>query len=81
MKVYNNAAVLPKSAIMSSDVLDEFWIMKLINDSTAVKVGIEKGIEDSNMVQILTPKLNANDKIVFVGAYGLPDTANVKVGR
>ena len=81
LKVYNDSAVLPKSAIMSSDVLDEFWIMKLINDSTAVKVGIEKGIEDSNMVQILTPKLNANDKIVFVGAYGLPDTANVKVGR
>ena len=76
-----NSAVLPKSAIMSSDVLDEFWIMKLINDSTAVKVGIEKGIEDSDMVQVLSPKLNADDKIVFVGAYGLPDTANVKIGK
>ena len=81
VKVFNNSVVLPKSAIMSSDVLDEFWIMKLINDSTAVKVGIKKGIEDSDMVQILSPKLNAGDKIVFVGAYGLPDTANVKIGK
>lgn len=81
LKVYNNSAVLPKSAIMSSDVLDEFWIMKLINDSTAVKVEIEKGIEDGDIIQILFPKLNSNDKIVTVGAYGLPDTANVRVGK
>ncbi len=81
LKIYRDSAVLPKSAIMSSDVLDEFWIMKLVNDTTAVKIGIEKGIEDSDMVQILSPKLNANDNIIFVGAYGLPDTANVKVGK
>ena len=81
IKIYKGAAVVPKSAIMSSDVLDEFWIMKLINDTTAAKVVVNKGIEDGNLVQILSPQLSAGDQIVIVGAYGLPDTANVNIRR
>lgn len=81
MKEFKNTTTLPKSAIMSSDVLDEFWIMKLINDTTAVKINIEKGIEDNNLIQIISPKLHKEDRIVIVGAYGLPDTAIVKVGK
>lgn len=81
VKEFKNSIVLPKSAIMSSDVLDEFWIMKLINDTTAVKVNIQKGIEEDENVQILSPKLNKEERIVLVGAYGLPDTAFVKIGK
>jgi multidrug efflux pump subunit AcrA (membrane-fusion protein) len=81
LKKFKNSIVLPKSAVMSSDVLDEFWIMKLINDSTAVKVKINKGIEDGDIVQILSPALSVKDKIVLAGAYGLPDTANIKIGK
>jgi len=81
LKELKNSTALPKSAIMSSDVLDEFWIMKLINDTTAVKINVDKGIEDNNLVQIISPKLNKEDRIVIVGAYGLPDTAIVKIGK
>lgn len=78
---FKNSIVLPKSAVMSSDVLDEFWIMKLINDSTAIKVSVKKGIENGDEIQILSPELSAKDKIVLTGAYGLPDTANVIIGK
>ena len=48
----NKATVLPKNAILSNETLDNFWIMKLINDTTAIKVFIKKGIENDSLVQI-----------------------------
>ncbi len=76
-----DALTLPKSAILSNETLEIFWIMKLINDSTAVRVDIQKGIENDSLIQILKPQFNLNDRIIFDGAYGLPDTANVVIGK
>jgi hypothetical protein len=68
---------MPKSAVMSNETQDRFWIMKLIDDSTAVRFDIRKGIENDSLVQIVRPRLDPNDRIVSEGAYGLPDTARV----
>jgi hypothetical protein len=76
-----NALVLPKTCVLSDETLNEFWIMKLINDSTAVKVGIKKGIENKTLVQILTPKLNIEERIISEGGYSLADTAKVIIER
>jgi multidrug efflux pump subunit AcrA (membrane-fusion protein) len=70
---------LPKSAVMSNETLEKFWVMKLINDSTAVRIDIQKGIENDSLIQILDPQLNLNDQIIVDGAYGLPDTASVVI--
>ena len=70
---------LPKSAILSNETQTEFWVMKLINPTTAVKTAITKGIAAGGRVEILTPKFSANDKIVVTGNYGLADTAKVKI--
>lgn len=75
------AQVLPKSAILSNETEDEFWIMKLINDSTAVKVVVRKGIEGSGNVEILNPILSKTDRIIKTGNYGLADTAKVKIQK
>lgn len=79
VNVIKNAVVLPKSAIQSDETLTNFWIMKLINDTTAVKTIITKGIENDSLVQIISPRLSSTDKIIIDGAYGLPDTAKVIV--
>ncbi|AFH47887.1 RND family efflux transporter protein [Ignavibacterium album JCM 16511] len=79
VNVIKNAIVVPKSAVQSDETLTNFWIMKLINDSTAVKTIITKGIENDTLVQIINPKLLLTDKIIVDGAYGLPDTAKVVV--
>jgi len=70
---------LPKSAILSNETQTEFWVMKLINPTTAVKTAITKGIEAGGRVEILTPKFLPGDKIVATGNYGLADTAKVKI--
>ena len=51
--------------------------MKLINDTTAVKVPVKTGIEKGDTVQVISPEFSANDKILSGGNYGLADTAKV----
>ena len=70
---------LPKSAVLSNETLDKFWVMQLINDSTAVRVEVQKGIENDSLIQILKPQFNLTDRIIIDGAYGLPDTASVVI--
>lgn len=74
-----NTASLPKSAILSNETQTEFWVMKLTNPTTAIKVPVKKGIEAGDRVEILSPKFLPTDKIVVTGNYGLADTAKVKV--
>jgi multidrug efflux pump subunit AcrA (membrane-fusion protein) len=74
-----NAQSLPKSAILSNETQTEFWVMKLIDPTTAIKVNVTKGIEIGDRVEILTPKFSPDDKIVITGNYGLSDTAKVKI--
>lgn len=74
-----NAASLPKTAILTNETQTEFWVMKLINPTTAVKVPVKKGIEVGDRVEILSPKFSPQDKIVVTGNYGLTDTAKVKI--
>lgn len=74
-----NAQVLPKSAVLTNETEYEFWVMKLINDSTAVKVNVKKGIENSNITEVLSPKFSKTDRIIISGNYGIADTAKVKI--
>lgn len=70
---------LPKEAVLANETQTDFWVMKLINNTTAVKVPVKKGIESGDKIEILSPKFSAQDKIVVTGNYGLPDTAKVKI--
>jgi multidrug efflux pump subunit AcrA (membrane-fusion protein) len=74
-----NTASLPKSAILTNETQTEFWVMKLINPTTAIKVPVKKGIEVDDRVEILSPKFSPQDKIIVTGNYGLADTAKVKI--
>jgi len=70
---------VPQSAVMSDETQETFWIMKLVNDSTAVRFDAVKGIENDSLVQIVRPTLRPDDRVVSDGAYGLPDTAAVSI--
>lgn len=74
-----NAQVLPKSAVLSNETEDEFWVMKMTNDSTAIKVPVKKGIENDKLIEIVSPIFKSNERIISTGNYGIADTARVKV--
>jgi len=75
----DNAVSLPKSSILADETMKSFWVMKLINDTTAIKVLVITGISDKEDVQIKMPVFKDTDLFLFSGNYGLGDTANVKV--
>jgi multidrug efflux pump subunit AcrA (membrane-fusion protein) len=75
----DHAISLPKAAILTNDVQSDFWVMKLIDSTTAVKISVKKGIETKDKVEILEPAFTAGDKILLTGNYGLPDTAKVRI--
>lgn len=72
------AQTLNKKAVLSNETQTDFWVMKMINDSTAVKVPVKTGIESGGKVEIISPEFQPKDKILLNGNYGLEDTAKVK---
>jgi multidrug efflux pump subunit AcrA (membrane-fusion protein) len=80
-KAISNTISVLKSAVLSDEVQSEFWIMQLIDSTTAVKVPIKKGIENDTHIEIISPALKLTDKILLTGNYGLPDTAKVIINQ
>jgi len=74
-----NAVSLPKQSVLSDETQTNFWVMKLIDDSTAAKVPVTKGIEIADRVEILAPKFSVSDKFLLTGNYGLADTARIRI--
>ncbi len=71
------AQVLPKTALLADEAQTQFWVMKLINDSTAVKISVQKGLETDTEIEITDPQFNSSDRIIYSGNYGLADTAKI----
>ena len=78
VKQKQNAVSLPLEAIQTNETQDAFWVMKLINDSLAVKIPITVGLQNDSLREIISG-IGINDKIIVKGAYGLPDSSLVKL--
>jgi multidrug efflux pump subunit AcrA (membrane-fusion protein) len=79
LKSTRTAPALPKAAVLTDDAQSNFWVMKMIDSATAVKVPVIKGMETADKVEILRPLFHPGDRVLLSGNYGLPDTAKVKI--
>lgn len=77
--ISQKAISLPKETVLTNETQNEFWVMKLISDTVAVKVPVVKGIETKSDVEILSPAFLPDDRIILTGNYGLPDTAFIRI--
>ena len=75
----NNVLILPKSSVLSDEVMKKFWVMKLINDTTAVKIPVATGITGADSIEIISPVFGAADRFLTSGNYGLGDTATIRI--
>ncbi len=75
----NDVPSLPKEAVLTDESQANFWVMKMTDSATAVKVPVTKGMESGDRVEIVSPLFTQTDKILLKGNYGLPDTAKVKI--
>jgi multidrug efflux pump subunit AcrA (membrane-fusion protein) len=78
---HSKVMLIPKEALLTNEVQQDFWVMKIIRDSIAVKIHVRKGFENDNRVEVFSPNLSVNDEVITEGAYGLPDSTIVKVLR
>ena len=76
-----NGFTLPKECVYADDSQQNFWVMKLLNDSVAVKIPVEKSLENGESVAIVSPKFNLDDRFVMQGGYGLSDTAKISIQK
>ena len=77
----HQSLLLPRNAIMTNEEQSKFWVMKIKNDSVAVKVPIQKGIENDSMTEIASPRVKPTDTIISEGAYGLANGSIVKITK
>jgi len=73
------AQTLPVSAVLSNETEDQFWVMKMTSDSTAVRVPVKKGIQNGLVMEIIYPIFAKGERIISSGNYGLADTSRVKI--
>jgi hypothetical protein len=71
--------LVSRNSLMTNETQSEFWVMKIIGDTLAVKIPVIKGIENDSVAEITTPMLNINDLVISEGAYGLSDSTVVKI--
>ena len=74
-----NTISLPKPAVLSDEMQKDFWVMKVVDSNTAVKVPIIRGIETTDRVEVISPQFSVDDKFILTGNFGLPDTAKIKI--
>lgn len=77
--IRNHSISLPRASVLSNETQSEFWVMKMTDSTTAVKVLVKKGIETPDRIEILSPVFLNTDRILVSGNYGLGDTARVKI--
>lgn len=78
---HRHALLISKSALMTNETQGEFWIMKIDSGNLAVKVPVVKGISNDSIVEILSDRLQVNDRVITDGAYGLSDSSVVKIAE
>lgn len=72
------ALCIKRSAIQTSETQDEFWVMKLVNDSLAIKVRVTLGLQNDSLCEITSGNIRPDDRLIINGAYGLDDSSLVK---
>lgn len=71
--------LLPRSVVQSNESLTEHWVMRLSDDSTAVRVPVTLGYSNADSVEVRSPELSESDRIVLTGGYGLKDGGKVVI--
>lgn len=77
--VRDHAISLPRACVLSDETQSSFWVMKMTDSITAVKVSVKKGIETNERIEILSPVFSVQDQFLLTGNYGLGDTAKVRI--
>lgn len=75
--IHTNCLVAPKESVVTDE--NGKSVIALVKGDEATQVPVETGLSENNWTEISGTNLNAGDKVVTVGAYGLPDKTQIKI--
>lgn len=75
------AMAVPKEAIQTNELLTKYWVLKLTNDSIAIKHSVILKLKNDSLVQIESTGLNLGDKVVTKGGYQMQDSTIVSIQK
>lgn len=76
-----NALTIPQRALQTNELITKFWVMKLVNDSLAIKKKVEPLLQNDSIVQIKADEIDLNDRVITEGAYQMKDSTRVSVSK
>ena len=72
---------IPKQAIQTNELLTKFWVMKVVNDSLALRTTVEPALKNDSLIQVKSSHLHLDNLVVTSGAYQMQDSTIVKVQK
>ncbi|GLU45172.1 hypothetical protein Musp01_27960 [Muricauda sp. NBRC 101325] len=76
---HKGVKVLPVQAVQSNELMTDFWVMKVVQDTLAVKQRITLGLQTDAWTEVASDSLQVNDKVVTEGAYQMQDSTLISV--
>lgn len=71
------AMTVPKTALQTNELLTDYWVLKVVNDSMAVKQMVTPMLRNDSIVQIKSDGLKVNDVVITEGGYQMQDSTIV----
>jgi len=75
------AMTVPKAAVQTNELLTAYWVLKLTQDSMAIKHPVTPKLKNDSLVQIESSGLQLGDKVVTEGGYQMQDSTIVSVQK
>lgn len=73
------AMAVPHEAVQTNELLTEYWVMKVVHDSLAIKQKVTPLLRNDSLVQIASEFIKPNDRVVTEGAYEMQDSTLVSI--
>lgn len=77
----SKAMTIPKVALQTNELLTEFWVLKVVNDSMALKQLVTPWLRNDSIVQIKSDGLKVNDLVITEGSYQMQDSTIVSTKK
>lgn len=75
------AKTIPQSSLQSNELLTDFWVMKVVNDTMALKVMVTPLLRSDSLVEITSETIKIKDLVITEGSYQMQDSTKVKINQ
>lgn len=75
------AMTIPKTALQTNELLTEYWVLKIVNDSMALKQAVIPLLRNDSIVQVKSEGLKLNDVVITEGGYQMQDSTIVSTKK